>query len=167
MQGDRDSEICVMTMGENTVQTTMGGQPYTVDTFAHELRGNFKFKNKVLNNNIKTTVALWKEHLGLHEDETFMTVEDPLSIQAQQLWQATSFRNTEAFQQVFPVVPGDNVTCFHRVSNVGPPQHMVMQTLSTIKGTLISYPLDFLRDESLDPSFRDMDVLLTDTDIFT
>ncbi|KAI1436321.1 hypothetical protein GGR50DRAFT_651645 [Xylaria sp. CBS 124048] len=114
--GTHDSEIAVVVEGEDLVDSTMAGQPYTASQFATSLRRQ-----------------LWRKHLGWLPDQradkptrnwTPITrdpqdydwgsdadraVEDPLSDRLWDTWRHTASTNTQVFSKVFHNVPNDRV----------------------------------------------------------
>ncbi|KAG8894094.1 hypothetical protein FRB99_001525, partial [Tulasnella sp. 403] len=96
------------------------------------------------------------------EDETQLEedqqVADPLSEDFLQLWQNTAARNRQIFGEIFRTVPTDlvrnwdqykaflpNVKTGHIASDMSLPQ--VKEKLASIRGALVTAPLDFLIEE--------------------
>ncbi|KAI9248403.1 hypothetical protein BY458DRAFT_560172 [Sporodiniella umbellata] len=114
--GDRDSEIALMVQDKDMIDSRMNGQQYQAGRFAATLRRQ-----------------LWKEHLGLlnEEEMDFVTpsmlplpvpqvdltkskedfwVMDPLDDETLTRWNNTASLNTKAFRTVFHCVPDDTIT---------------------------------------------------------
>ncbi|KAL0085255.1 hypothetical protein J3Q64DRAFT_1746253 [Phycomyces blakesleeanus] len=113
--GERDSEIALLVEDQDMIPSMMNGRPYDAARFAATLRRQ-----------------LWKEHLGLLEDQPLdvlndamlplpvpqidytdteedILVQDPLSEESLDLWNSTASINTEAFRAVFNCVPEESV----------------------------------------------------------
>jgi phospholipase D1/2 len=93
MVGSHDSEIglVVQTPQEEFVPGTMGGNPFLVANFAHDLR-----------------CRLWRNYLGLASDDN--SIEDPISNETHKLWRDTATHNTAIYNEVFPCLP-DKISC--------------------------------------------------------
>jgi phospholipase D1/2 len=94
MNGDRDSEICVVVEDNQFVESRMNGQFFLAAKFAHSLRVN-----------------LFQEHLGLTSPELLLDPIHPNTYQT--LWRATAMTNTQIFASIFPGTPRD---CFHTIA---------------------------------------------------
>ncbi|KAI8085326.1 hypothetical protein BDF21DRAFT_379811 [Thamnidium elegans] len=113
--GDRDSEIAMITEDKDMIPSRMNGEPYRAGRFAATLRRQ-----------------LWKEHLGLIDEEEIDTVTDamlplpvpqldftqtkedhwvmdPLDEDTLVRWNNTAATNTKAFREVFHCVPDDTI----------------------------------------------------------
>jgi len=135
LEGDRDSEIAILLRDNITVESQMGGQPYRAGKFSHTLR-----------------TALWREHLGL--DSNDMQVMDPIIDSVyRSLWLETARTNTRIFSEVFPVLPTNDKA---KLSSVCERVHKVDAqstiALNTVRGHLVNYALDFLKEENLNLS---------------
>ncbi|KAI8886590.1 phospholipase D/nuclease [Backusella circina FSU 941] len=114
--GDRDSEVALIVEDNDFIQSKMNNKPYQAGRFAATLRRQ-----------------LWKEHLGLINEEEIdkvtaamlplpiaqidytatpqdLWVMDPLDEETLNRWNNTAATNTKAFRQVFHCVPDDMVT---------------------------------------------------------
>eukprot|EP01124_Arcella_intermedia_P031282 TRINITY_DN7024_c0_g2_i1.p1 TRINITY_DN7024_c0_g2~~TRINITY_DN7024_c0_g2_i1.p1 ORF type:complete len:446 (-),score=107.75 TRINITY_DN7024_c0_g2_i1:67-1236(-) len=154
MEGERDSEIAVVIEDSNVIQSTMGGDPFVVAEFAHNLRKK-----------------LWREHLGIQESPYQLVdlVSDPLA--SWNYWLDTAKKNTEILQQMFQKLPSDDVSAVSEITTVTPaikgnPNDAGMD-LNRVCGHLIQFPLNFLRAQSLEPNADEMEIKLADIDIFT
>merc|ERR1712137_893361 len=88
MNGDRDSEICVVVEDNQFVESTMNGKFFLASKFAHSLRVN-----------------LFLEHLGLSDPSL---VTDPVSVSTyERLWRNTAASNGRIFFSIFPDTPHD------------------------------------------------------------
>ncbi|CAO3630936.1 unnamed protein product [Mucor hiemalis] len=124
--GDRDSEIAMLTEDKDMIPSRMNGEPYQASRFAATLRRQ-----------------LWKEHLGLIDEEEIDIVNDamlplpvpqidftqtkedhwvmdPLDDETLIRWNNTAATNTKAFREVFHCVPDDTVTNWDEYKNFHP-----------------------------------------------
>lgn len=86
--GDRDSEIAVITRGEDFVEGKMDGEPALVSQMAQELR-----------------VKLWMEHFGFSEEEAL----DPISEETSELIVQRAAKNTRLYRRIFGCYPDDEM----------------------------------------------------------
>ncbi|OVA12917.1 Phospholipase D/Transphosphatidylase [Macleaya cordata] len=142
--GSRDSEIDVLIEDKEFVDSSMNGMPWKAGKFAFSLR-----------------LSLWSEHLGLCAGET----------------------NTMIYQDVFACVPNDLIhtraairqsmgywkeKLGHTTIDLGiAPEKLEsyqngdikaidpMERLETVRGHLVSFPLDFMSQEDLRPVFNE------------
>eukprot|EP01117_Protostelium_nocturnum_P008283 TRINITY_DN2958_c0_g1_i3.p1 TRINITY_DN2958_c0_g1~~TRINITY_DN2958_c0_g1_i3.p1 ORF type:complete len:1225 (-),score=367.75 TRINITY_DN2958_c0_g1_i3:22-3696(-) len=149
MNGERDSEICLLIEDGEMIESSMNGQPYLVSGFAHELRKN-----------------LWREHLGL--DDSDDTIKDPVHADIYHgIWLKTAKQNTQIYSELFKNIPQDGIETLGRFLELerfgrkfwkrvqrGDNQPDMESALQMIKGHLVMFPLKFLNRESLAPSFR-------------
>ncbi|KAI8991905.1 hypothetical protein BDF20DRAFT_812470 [Mycotypha africana] len=160
--GDRDSEIALIVEDQETIPSLMDGKDYEASKFAASFRRQ-----------------LWKEHLGLlpdssidevndnmlplpvpqidyTESEEDKEVMDPLDDATLERWNFTARTNTEAFREIFHCVPDD--TAFYPdpsqidIGHVHNPELTVEEIrgqLSNIRGHLVEFPYDFLKNVDL------------------
>ncbi|XP_060219291.1 phospholipase D zeta 1-like isoform X3 [Lycium barbarum] len=162
--GSRDSEICVVIEDKDFIDSTMDGEPWKAGKFAFSLR-----------------VSLWAEHLGLRAEE-ICQIKDPAADSTyKDIWMATAESNATIYQAVFSCIPNDLVhsrselrQCMnhwkdklgHTTIDLGVApdklefhdngQVAVVNTkekLKSVKGHLVSFPLEFMREEDLRPVF--------------
>ncbi|KAM3378038.1 phospholipase D zeta 1 isoform X3 [Capsicum galapagoense] len=162
--GSRDSEICVVIEDKDFIDSTMDGKPWKAGKFAYSLR-----------------VSLWAEHLGLRAEE-ICQVKDPVADSTyKDIWMATAKSNATIYQDVFSCIPNDLVhsrselrQCMnnwkdklgHTIIDLGVApdklefhdngQVVVVNTkekLKSVQGHLVSFPLEFMREEDLRPGF--------------
>jgi phospholipase D1/2 len=122
--GNHDSEIAVVIEDPVTIDSRMDGQPYLASKFAVSLRRQ-----------------LFRKHLGLippqdhnRPDANFtpstedpnaydwgskwdLMVQDPLSLEFENLWNSTAATNTSIFERVFRPVPSDSVRTWEGYQN--------------------------------------------------
>lgn len=151
MLGYRDSEVAVVIEDEEFESHSMNGRPYKAGRFAGSLRR-----------------MLMREHLGIYKKSThdltpsaydklkLDSVNDPTSDHFWfDIWNATARNNTAIYEQVFAVIPNDEIRRFSQI-----PEYMekaklckvdkakAQERLSAIQGHLVTLPLDFLINES-------------------
>ncbi|KAB2095330.1 hypothetical protein ES319_A01G029300v1 [Gossypium barbadense] len=164
--GSRDSEIGVLIEDKELVDSRMGGNPWKAGKFALSLR-----------------LSLWSEHLGLRKGEINQII-DPISDSSyKEIWVATAKMNATIYQDVFACVPSDlihsrlmlrqSLTFWkerlgHTTIDLGiAPKKLesyhnedIKQTdpldrLKSVRGHLVSFPLDFMCNEDLRPVFNE------------
>ncbi|XVF66177.1 hypothetical protein PTKIN_Ptkin10aG0014400 [Pterospermum kingtungense] len=164
--GSRDSEIGVLIEDNELVDSKMGGNPWKAGKFALSLR-----------------ISLWSEHLGLSKGEINQII-DPISDSSyKDIWVATAKMNTTIYQDVFSCVPSDLIhsrlalrqsiviskeRLGHTTIDLGiAPEKLEssqngdikqtdpMDRLKSVRGHLVSFPLDFMCKEDLRPVFNE------------
>ncbi|CAH9073877.1 unnamed protein product [Cuscuta epithymum] len=160
--GSRDSEIAVVIEDKYFIDSSMDGKPWKAGKFAFSLR-----------------VSLWAEHLGLHSGEIFQ-IKDPIADSTyKDLWVAIAKLNAARYQDVFSCIPNDLIysryglrQCKEKLKHntvdlgVAPEKLDVfvneevdlaepIERLNPIKGHLVCFPLEFMREEDLRPVFID------------
>ncbi|KAJ0979908.1 hypothetical protein J5N97_015382 [Dioscorea zingiberensis] len=164
--GSRDSEIGVLIEDKEFVNSFMNGKPWLAGKFALSLR-----------------LSLWSEHLGLRLGEASVISDPVVDATYKEMWVAAAKTNTMIYQDVFSCVPNDLIhsrvalrqsTTYwkeklgHTTIDLGiAPQKLdsyldgdIKQTdpwerLQTVKGHLVSFPLDFMCQEDLRPVFNE------------
>ncbi|XP_010921600.1 phospholipase D zeta 1 isoform X1 [Elaeis guineensis] len=164
--GSRDSEIGVLIEDKEFVASYMNGKPWKAGKFSLSLR-----------------LSLWSEHLGLHAEEISL-IRDPVhDATYRDIWMATAKTNTMIYQDVFSCVPNDLIhsraafrqsTAYwkeklgHTTADLGiSPEKLEsyqngdikdtdpMERLQSVRGHLVSFPLDFMCNEDLRPVFNE------------
>ncbi|KAI9591807.1 hypothetical protein BDF19DRAFT_389005 [Syncephalis fuscata] len=172
MEGNRDSEICVIIQDKDTVPITMNGQPWQASRFAHTLRMQLMREHCGLlphaDMRILPTESTLDGGLGKSMDEIAKALEDPGSDAFIQLWRSTSSLNTESFRQVFRCVPDDTVTTMEEykafvpdpktilrghIADPNMSQEKTEQILGQVRGHLVDFPNNFLSQENLGASY--------------
>ncbi|XP_058212536.1 phospholipase D zeta 1 isoform X1 [Rhododendron vialii] len=164
--GSRDSEIGVLIEDTEFVDSWMGGKPWKAGKFASSLR-----------------LALWSEHLGLSAGEISQIKDPVVDSTYKDIWMATAKTNTMIYQDVFSCLPNDLIhsrvslrQCMtqwkeklgHTTIDLGiAPEKLEsyqdgnikgtnpMERLESIKGHLVSFPLEFMCKEDLRPVFNE------------
>lgn len=164
--GSRDSEIGVLIEDKELVDSCMGGKPWKAGKFSLSLR-----------------LSLWSEHLGLRQGEVDQII-DPISDSTyRDIWVATAKTNTMIYQDVFACVPNDLIhsrSAFrqsiasqkeklgHTTIDLGIAPNKLesyqngqvkhtdpMDRLSSVRGHLVCFPLDFMCKEDLRPGYSE------------
>ena len=149
LTGFRDSEIAVVIHDTETKPSVMNGQPYQAGVFTSSLRQ-----------------YLFKEHLGIinNNDSVNMqkpkiNVKDPVSDEFYNTWHSIATQNSSIYEKVFGVLPSNDVHNFvqlrERQKKTWHPLINDLEAqneLAKIKGHLVLFPLQFLKDENLQPS---------------
>ncbi|KAH8494934.1 hypothetical protein H0E87_018202 [Populus deltoides] len=164
--GSRDSEIGVLIEDKEFVDSLMGGKPSKAGKFTLSLR-----------------LSLWSEHLGLHAKEIHKVIDPVIESTYKDRWISTAKTNTMIYQDVFSCVPSDLIhtraalrqsTAFwkdrlgHTTIDLGiAPQKLEsyqngdikntdpLERLKSVRGHLVSFPLDFMCKEDLRPVFNE------------
>ncbi|WCJ23428.1 phospholipase D P1 [Euphorbia peplus] len=164
--GSRDSEIGVLIEDKEMVNSFMGGKNWKAGKFSLSLR-----------------LSLWSEHLGLNTNEVNQIVDPVIDTTYKDVWGATAKTNTMIYQDVFSCIPNDLMQSRaalrqsmsvwkerldHTTIDLGiAPQKLEsyenggitktdpMERLKTVRGHLVSLPLDFMCKEDLRPVFNE------------
>ncbi|KAG8370465.1 hypothetical protein BUALT_Bualt14G0119700 [Buddleja alternifolia] len=164
--GSRDSEIGVLIEDKEFVDSLMGGNSWKAGKFALSLR-----------------LSLWSEHLGLHAGQVNQIRDPVIDSTYKDIWMATAKTNTMIYQDVFSCIPNDlidtRVSLRQRMSfwrekighttiDLGIAPNKLesyhdgditgtdpIERLESVKGHLVSYPLDFMCKEDLRPVFKE------------
>lgn len=164
--GSRDSEIAVVIEDKEFLESSMNGQSWMAGKFSSSLR-----------------LSLWAEHLGLSAGE-MEWIQDPVADRTyKNLWLETAKANAIIYDVVFGCTPNDRihskngfrlkmsqlterigyttidfgvapqVVKFHEngLLKSTDPQEM----LKSVKGNIVCFPLEFMRDEDLRPMFHE------------
>ncbi|KAI5658646.1 hypothetical protein M9H77_27439 [Catharanthus roseus] len=162
--GSRDSEICVLIEDKDFVESSMNGNSWNAGKFSSSLR-----------------ISLWAEHLGLSATE-IDKIRDPISDSTyKDLWMGIAMSNTKIYQEVFGCIPNDIIqsrSAFRQAMShskeklgyntidlgVAPDKiesdenwKVIMtdsvEKLKSVRGFLVSFPLEFMCQEDLRPIF--------------
>ncbi|KAK8661784.1 hypothetical protein V6N13_091379 [Hibiscus sabdariffa] len=164
--GSRDSEIGVLIEDKEFVDSWMGGNPWKAGKFASSLR-----------------LSLWSEHLGLHQGEIKQIIDPITDSSYKDVWVGTAKMNTTIYQDVFSCVPSDLIhsrlalrqsiaywkerlghttidlgiaaTKLETYHNGEIKQVDPVERLKSVRGHLVSFPLDFMSKEDLRPVFNE------------
>ncbi|KAG2402358.1 Phospholipase D zeta 1 [Vigna angularis] len=161
--GLRDSEIGVLIEDKEYVESLMNGKPWKAGKFSYSLR-----------------CSLWSEHLGLHSGEISKISDPVVDTTYKDLWSATAKENASIYHEVFACIPNDEIhsraalrqsmvqlkeKLGHTTIDMGiAPDKLVchengeiktidpIDRLKSVKGHLVSFPLEFMREEDLRPA---------------
>ena len=134
-------------MFQEFVDGKMNGEKYDSGKFATSLRKH-----------------LFCEHLGLltkNKKVVTNAVDDPvIDTFYHNLWEETADRNTKLFEDLFSTLPSDSVSTKKRSKEIQIDKRPMAETLvkeakqkvTSIKGHLVRYPLEYLCQEDLQPS---------------
>uniref|UniRef100_A0A5B7AMQ6 Phospholipase n=1 Tax=Davidia involucrata TaxID=16924 RepID=A0A5B7AMQ6_DAVIN len=170
--GSRDSEIGVLIEDKEFVDSCMGGKPWKAGKFSFSLR-----------------LSLWSEHLGLHAGEISQVNDPVVDSTYKDIWMATAKTNTMIYQDVFSCIPNDLIhsraalrQCMtdwkeklgHTTIDLGiAPEKLEsyedgdikgtdpLERLKSVKGHLVSFPLEFMCKEDLRPVFNESEYYAT------
>ncbi|KAI7856548.1 hypothetical protein BDC45DRAFT_503017 [Circinella umbellata] len=170
--GDRDSEIALLVQDQDLIPSQMNGNYYQAGRFAATLRrqlwkehlGLISDEGRPLDEVTDDMLPLPVAQIDYTESDEDRLVMDPLSEETFALMTETASTNTDAFRQVFHCVPDDNVRNWDEYKEFYPNQSEVeighvydsnmsvdeiRDQLSRVKGHLVEFPLEFLKDEDL------------------
>ncbi|XP_010551080.1 PREDICTED: phospholipase D zeta 1 [Tarenaya hassleriana] len=164
--GSRDSEIGVLIEDKELVDSHMAGKPWKAGKFSSSLR-----------------LSLWSEHLGLRTGEIDQIIDPVSDSTYREIWMATAKTNTMIYQDVFSCVPNDLIhsrmafrqsmgywkeKLGHTTIDLGiAPEKLEsyhngdikrtdpLDRLKSVRGHLVSFPLDFTCKEDLRPVFNE------------
>ncbi|KAK4388412.1 Phospholipase D zeta 1 [Sesamum angolense] len=160
------SQIGVVIEDKEFVDSRIGGKPWKAGKFALSLR-----------------LSLWSEHIGLHSAEVNKIRDPVIDSTYKDLWMATAKTNTMIYQDVFSCIPNDLIhtrvalrQCMsfwrekigHTTTDLGIAPNKLelfkdgevtgtdpMERLKSVKGHLVSFPLEFMCREDLRPVFNE------------
>ncbi|CAN1354944.1 Phospholipase D zeta 2 [Linum perenne] len=153
--GSRDSEIGVLIEDKEFVESSMAGEPWKAGKLSYSLR-----------------CSLWSEHLGLNSNEVDK-IRDPVADATyKDLWLATAEENAKIYQEVFSCLPNDVIHSRYALRQnmnywreklghttidlgIAPNKIETMERLESVRGHLVSFPLEFMKQEDLRPVFNE------------
>ncbi|CAN1197965.1 Phospholipase D zeta 2 [Linum perenne] len=153
--GSRDSEIGVLIEDKEFVESSMAGEPWKAGKLSYSLR-----------------CSLWSEHLGLNSNEVDK-IRDPVADATyKDLWLATAEENAKIYQEVFSCLPNDVIHSRYALRQnmnywreklghttidlgIAPNKIEKMERLESVRGHLVSFPLEFMKQEDLRPVFNE------------
>ncbi|KAK6146193.1 hypothetical protein DH2020_020062 [Rehmannia glutinosa] len=143
--GSRDSEIGVLIEDKEFVDSWIGGRPWKAGKFALSLR-----------------LSLWSEHIGLHAGEINQIRDPVVDSTYKDIWMATAKGFTPTIHELLEGKIG------HTTTDLGIAPNKLetyqngdvtgtdpMERLKSVKGHLVSFPLDFMCKEDLRPVFNE------------
>lgn len=163
--GNRDSEVCLLITDHEFVESRMNGLPYNAGKFAFSLRKH-----------------LMREHLGLLEDGYMRTrpkqpidVDDPVCPSFYtDIWCQAAETNTRTYEEVFRCYPTNLVETFEellvwraeKTLSETDPKKAHQQLSDQLVGSLVEFPIHFLRKENLSPTLASKEGLVSSS-VFT
>nr|XP_009790304.1 PREDICTED: phospholipase D p1-like isoform X2 [Nicotiana sylvestris] len=140
--GSRDSEICVVIEDKDFIDSSMDGKPWKAGKFSFSLR-----------------ISLWAEHLGLHAEESnatiyqdvFSCIPNDLVHSRSELRQCRNHWKDKLGHTTIDLGVAPDKLEFHDNGLVT--VENTKERLKSVKGHLVSFPLEFMREEDLRPGF--------------
>jgi len=172
--GDRDSEIACVVEDKQMIDSVVDGKPYKVGKLVHKLRMDLMKEHlgltletqmpalAYLSPEVKPPVM--PDVQKSIEGNAEIALRDPVSDAFWKLWDGTAKKNTLIYRKLFRVVPDDTVTTFAELKAFRPdknkiyaghladqsrPMDQIMKDLFSIQGHLVTFPLDFCKNEQL------------------
>ncbi|KFD56520.1 hypothetical protein M514_02624 [Trichuris suis] len=157
MLGKRDSEVAVIVEDAEFEASKMNGQDYFAGKFARSLRHR-----------------LFYEHLGLRKKNSpSIDISDPSSERFFSLWKGIARKNTDIYEKVFCCIPTDEAKTFEQVKQYKGrlklsdyDETSAKALLDDLTGNLVLFPLRFLCNSDLSPSYMTKEGLAP-TSLFT
>ncbi|KAI8140212.1 hypothetical protein BJV82DRAFT_624297 [Fennellomyces sp. T-0311] len=170
--GERDSEIALLVEDQDMIPSQMNGRYYEAGRFAATLRrqlwkehlGLLNDDERALDDVTDDMLPLPVPNVDYTESEEDRLVMDPLSEETFNLMTETAATNTSAFREVFHCVPDDNVHNWDQYKEFYPDQSKIeighvydpsmsvediRDQLSRVRGHIVEFPLEFLKEEDL------------------
>ncbi|KAM7216915.1 putative phospholipase D1 [Rhypophila decipiens] len=170
--GSHDSELSIVMEDTKTFQTTMDGQPYEAGWHAATLRRYLWREHLGLlpPQELDATGDPNAQPPGddspndvADKDDSWNFVEDPMSDEVWDMWTSRATTNTKIFRHLFHADPDDHVKTFDDFDFYLPPKGVkaghifdrmmpaedCKKKLDQIKGHLVWFPLDFLKDAEM------------------
>jgi len=163
--GKNDSEVAVvMTDSEHRVQSKMFGKTWEAFRAARDMRMRLYTMHLGAAANA-VDLRLYSMHLGAAANA--VDLSDPCSPEMIARWQQVSERNTQVYRELFMCFPDDQVRSWEsyeewevlQEEKLDDQEHdggvHVEEKLSTVNGHLVQFPLRFLEDEDLCPTWTE------------
>ncbi|KAJ8655156.1 hypothetical protein O0I10_009191 [Lichtheimia ornata] len=169
--GDRDSEIALIVEDQDMIPSQMNGRYYEASRFAATLRRQLWKEHlgllgeeRALDDVKEDMMPLPVPQIDNTESEEDRLVMDPLGEETLGLWNDVARTNTEIFRAVFQCVPDDTVVNWDQykqfypdsskidIGHVGDPDmpvEIIQEQLGRVRGHLVQFPTEFLKDEDL------------------
>ena len=151
MLGERDSEVDLIIEDKVFEEGIMNNKVY--QGFG-EFAGNMR-------------KYLFMEHLGLTDSDN-ADICDPTSDHFFfNVWESTATKNTDVYEEVFACYPSDKITTFDEIKSSRATTCIAdSEKLQDIKGHLVKFPLNFLKDTDMKPKPGTKEYLLP-TEVWT
>ncbi|TDZ36575.1 Phospholipase D1 [Colletotrichum trifolii] len=170
--GHHDSELSIVMEDTKLVSSTMNGQPYQAGWHATSLRRYLWREHLGLlpaqdldgtNDPNAQPPGENSPNDPWDQDETWKFVEDPLNDEMWEMWTTNATKNTELYRHLFHADPDDHIKTFDDYDRYLPPKGLksghifdqfmpaadARKKIDQIKGHLVWFPLDFLRDAEM------------------
>ena len=168
--GYHDSELTIVMEDREEFDSIMDGKPYRAGRHAGTLRRMLwrehlgLIEPQILDASNDPNAQPPDDCLNETEDNNEYTqfVADPLNDDLWEMWTSRATTNTETFRRLFRADPDDNIKTFDDYNHFVPKEmkqgHLfdqfmpvadVRAGLDRIKGHLVWFPLDFLRDANM------------------
>ncbi|KAF2719312.1 phospholipase D/nuclease [Polychaeton citri CBS 116435] len=168
--GFHDSELSIVMEDTLPLESKMSGQDFVAGHHAATLRrmlwrehlGLLPAQSLDAGDDINALPPEDGDNDWKQGDEYDALVEDPLSDDLWEMWTSRATTNTNVFRHLFHADPDDNIKTFHDYESFLPkgrkaghlfdmyqPVDIVRQELDKIKGHLVWFPLDFLKDAEM------------------
>ncbi|KAF5503442.1 Phospholipase D1 [Colletotrichum fructicola] len=170
--GHHDSELSIVMEDTKHVTSTMNGQPYEAGWHATSLRRYLWREHLGLlpSQELDGSKDINARPPGedspndpWDRDDSWKFTEDPLSDELWDLWTTRATKNTEMFRHLFHADPDDHIKTFEDYDRYLPPKGLksghifdqfmpaadARKKIDQIKGHLVWFPLDFLRDAEM------------------
>ncbi|KAL2875618.1 hypothetical protein SGCOL_009237 [Colletotrichum sp. CLE4] len=169
--GYHDSELSIVMEDTKRVPSTMDGQPYEAGRHATSLRrylwrehlGLLPAQELDGSDDPNARPPGVAENDPWDRDDTWKFVEDPMNDELWEMWTGNATRNTDLYRHLFHADPDDHIKTFDDYDRYLPPKGVraghifdqfmpaadARQKIDQIKGHLVWFPLDFLRDAEM------------------
>ncbi|KAL0944696.1 phospholipase [Colletotrichum truncatum] len=170
--GHHDSELSIVMEDTKLVPSTMNGQPYEAGWHATSLRRYLWREHLGLlpaqdldgtNDPNAQPPGDDSPNDAWDRDESWKFVEDPLNDEMWSMWTQNATKNTELYRHLFHADPDDHIKTFEDYDRYLPPKGLksghifdqfmpakdARKKIDQIKGHLVWFPLDFLRDAEM------------------
>ncbi|KAK1714241.1 hypothetical protein BDP67DRAFT_401014 [Colletotrichum lupini] len=169
--GYHDSELSIVMEDTKRVPSTMDGKPYEAGWHATSLRrylwrehlGLLPAQDLDGSQDPNARPPGHAENDPWDRDETWKFVEDPMNDELWEMWTGNATRNTDLYRHLFHADPDDHIKTFDDYDRYLPPKGVkaghifdqfmpaadARQKIDQIKGHLVWFPLDFLRDAEM------------------
>ncbi|VUC22019.1 unnamed protein product [Clonostachys rosea] len=171
-RGDHDSELSIVMEDTRKVSSTMNGEPFEAGYHATTLRRYLWREHLGLlppqplnaEGDINAQPPTVNPENDIYDkDESWKFVEDPLGDELWEMWTTQADTNTKLFRHIFHADPDDHIKDFDDYDRYLPPRGVkaghvfdqflppedIRNKLDQIKGHLVWYPLEFLRDAEM------------------
>ncbi|CAH0059635.1 unnamed protein product [Clonostachys solani] len=171
-RGDHDSELSIVMEDTRKVSSTMNGEAFEAGYHATTLRrylwrehlGLLPPQSLNAEGDINAQPPTVNPENDIYDkDESWKFVEDPLSDELWEMWTTQADTNTKLFRHIFHADPDDHIKDFDDYDRYLPPRGVkaghvfdqflppedIRNKLDQIKGHLVWYPLEFLRDAEM------------------